>query len=552
VTTHPAITTDGEKPSFSTSAVLMGVVLAVAAIAIAQSWNRWFDPIVDGGRDLYIAEQLGRGAQLYRDIRYQYPPLAPYLLAGIGRAIGSSLAAFTAIGIAQSLATAALLFAGARRLAGRWAAFTVMLTFLSLNFTGATTFGSNYVIPYSFAATMGMTFLLLFFVCTLFGEGGLWFRALAIAAALAASWCKIEYVVAVAITMAALAATRRMRVRDVVAFVALAAVTVVVACMYFGGTEWLSEDVFAASLTRGATARRFFSIVAGTATWPARIADVVMGGLSALILTWLLRDRRLRWLAVLVALAIGILMPVNTFFRAWGVLQWMALVWAMARARRDVLLPLAALSIASTLRIPLNVAPWWYGFVLIVPVYLLIAYVLFAFLPARGVYARNAAAVWVIVFAAFAVRGLADQRLRFSVKQFPVHTIRGTYYDANSDRAAVLAEVMPRLRGDTLSVFPEGIGLDYLAAARTPLTWYTFIPPETADPQIEDRIIRELERQPPRRVAFVRRSVAEFGYRGFGVDYDVRLAAWIRSHYRVEQVWLRPEFQLELLRRAEE
>jgi hypothetical protein len=399
---------------------------------------------------------------------------------------------------------------------------------------------------------MGMTFLLLFFVCTLFGEGGLWFRALAIAAALAASWCKIEYVVAVAITMAALAATRRMRVRDVVAFVALAAVTVVVACTYFGGTEWLREDVFAASLTRGATARRFFSIVAGTATWPARIADVVMGGLSALILTWLLRDRRLRWLAVLVALAIGTLMPVNMFFRAWGVLQWMALVWAMARARRDVLLPLAALSIASTLRIPLNVAPWWYGFVLIVPVYLLIAYVLFAFLPARGVYARNAAAVWVLVFAAFAVRGLADQRLRFSVKQFPVHTIRGTYYDANSDRAAVLAEVMPRLRGDTLSVFPEGIGLDYLAAARTPLTWYTFIPPETADPQIEDRIIRELERQPPRRVAFVRRSVAEFGYRGFGVDYDVRLAAWIRSHYRVEQVWLRPEFQLELLRRAEE
>ena len=68
------------------------VVLAAGVVAAAQSWNRWLDPIIDTGRDLYIPEQLMQGAKLYRDIRYQYPPLAPYLLAAITRVTGSSLA----------------------------------------------------------------------------------------------------------------------------------------------------------------------------------------------------------------------------------------------------------------------------------------------------------------------------------------------------------------------------------------------------------------------------------------------------------------------------
>jgi len=74
---------------------LLVVVLAVVAVvALAQSWNGWLDPIIDTGRDLYVSEQLAHGAKLYRDLRYQYPPLAPYLLA----AVAGPLAAFTAVG----------------------------------------------------------------------------------------------------------------------------------------------------------------------------------------------------------------------------------------------------------------------------------------------------------------------------------------------------------------------------------------------------------------------------------------------------------------------
>ena len=104
-------------------------VIAVAALAFIQSYARWLDPIIDTGRDLYIPEQLARGAKLYRDIRYQYPPLAPYLLALITGAIGHSLAAYMAIGIAQSAAIAASLWIALRR---PLPAFAATLSFVAI------------------------------------------------------------------------------------------------------------------------------------------------------------------------------------------------------------------------------------------------------------------------------------------------------------------------------------------------------------------------------------------------------------------------------------
>jgi len=97
---------------------LLALLIVIAGLAFVQSYQRWLDPIIDTGRDLYIPEQLLHGATLYRDIRYQYPPLAPYLLAVITSVIGHSLASYTAIGLFQSLAIAIALWVVGRRTAG--------------------------------------------------------------------------------------------------------------------------------------------------------------------------------------------------------------------------------------------------------------------------------------------------------------------------------------------------------------------------------------------------------------------------------------------------
>src|SRR5207247_4068038 len=58
---------------------LIALLVVLVAISLAQSWNRWLDPIIDTGRDLYIPEQIAHGTTLYRDIRYENPPLPRYL-----------------------------------------------------------------------------------------------------------------------------------------------------------------------------------------------------------------------------------------------------------------------------------------------------------------------------------------------------------------------------------------------------------------------------------------------------------------------------------------
>src|SRR5207244_3611815 len=108
--------------------------------------------------------------------------------------------------------------------------------------------------------------------------------------------------------------------------------------------------------------------VSGTASWQSRLVEAVLGALILIAVAILLR-RGYRRVAMGVAIVAGIFTPWSTLFRGCGLLQWVALL----RPRDRWMFALAALSIASTLRVALNVAPVWYGFVLIVPLYLLIA-----------------------------------------------------------------------------------------------------------------------------------------------------------------------------------
>jgi len=506
------------RPTF-----LIAILTVIAVVALAQSWQRWLDPIIDTGRDLYIPEQLLAGTALYGDIRYQYPPLAPYLLAAITAAIGHSLAAYIAIGIAQSAAVAAGLWIALRRAAGETAAFAATLMFVAMSLCGASTWGANFIFPYAYASTIGMALLvgaLAAFVCARNG--------LALALLVGASWCKVEYAVAAVVIVTIVAIARRITLRQLVAFAAAAAVTG--ACFYA-----IRDNIFAASLTRGPIAARFFSVVSGRADWKDSLAQALIGVAVFAAIAFLLRLPR-SWWTIALLLIVCILGATHAFIRGWGLLQWGALVYAYVRERNGPLLLFAAFSCAATLRIPLAVTPAWYGFVLVVPTYALIAYV------CRNVW-------WLPLIALLCGRDLLEQHQRYAVKEFPIASSRGRFYDWNADRARVLSELLPRIRGGTLAVMPEGITLNYLTRTRTTLTYHTFTPVETAYPEVESDILRELSARPPDHVAIVSRDVGEYGYRGFGLDYDQRVMALLRERYDVEAQRRAPRFSALLLRR---
>jgi hypothetical protein len=503
--------------------LLVALLLLVGAVALAQSWNRWLDPIIDAGRDLYIPEQLLGGARLYRDVRYPYPPLAPYLLAAIAALTGGSLAAYVAIGIAQSAAIACGLWLALRRAAGETAAFAATLMFLALSFCGASTPRANFIFPYSHASTIGMALLIGALAAFIHAR-----NALALGLLVAAAWCKVEYAVAALVIVAVLAAARRITVQQLGAFAIAGAATA--ACFYA-----IRDDIFPGALTRGPIAERFYDAVSGRAEWQSNLVHGLLGVAAIAGIALLLRLPR-RWWTIALIVILTIAGASHAFIRGWGLVQWGALVYAFVRERNGPLLVFAAFSVAATLRIPLAVSPIWYGFVLVVPTYALIAY------ACRNLW-------WMPLIVLLCGRDLVEQHQRYESRWFPIVSARGTFYDANPDRARILGDLMRRVKGGTLAVMPEGVAINYLSGTRTTLTYHTFTPVETAYEDIEQDILRELEARPPDRVAIVSRDVREFGFRGFGVDYDQRVMAWLRERYEVEAQWNAPRFSALLLRR---
>jgi hypothetical protein len=508
---------------------LIATVIAVAAIAFIQSYARWLDPIIDTGRDLYIPEQLARGAKLYRDIRYEYPPLAPYLLALITGAIGHSLAAYMMIGIAQSATIAASLWIALRR---PLPAFAATLSFVAMCFCGGTLW--NFIFPYSYAATIGMSLLCIALAAFVHAR-----NAIAIGALALASWCKVEYAVAALVIVVILTIARQLTWRQMAAFcVAMIATTAGVA-FCFRDTRWWSENVFAA-WQHGERARRFFAVVSGVASWRDQLLQIAIGIAGIAAILFLQRWRN--WIAGIAIVIVALLLTGHAFFRAWAVLQWIALGWALLRDRGSPLVIFAAFSVACTLRIPLNVSPAWYGVVLAVPTIALAAYTLFCYLPRRNVMAI----LWLAPFIATAGSDLWLQHVRYAQKRYAIVTPRGTFYDGNANRARILTSAIRAVQGGTLAVIPEGITINYLAAVPTTLTFHTFTPVEVDASPVEDAMVRELTTHPPDRVLMVSRDLREYGARGFGVDYDLRAGALLRSRYRVENIWRSPRFNATL------
>jgi hypothetical protein len=364
-------------------------------------------------------------------------------------------------------------------------------------------------------------------------------NAIAIGALVLASWCKVEYAVAALVIVVILSIARRLTLRHVMTYFVAMIATIAAVAFYFRDTHWWSENVFAA-WQHGERARRFFAVVSGVSSWREQLVQIAIGIAGIAAILFLQRWRN--WIAGIAIVIVALLLTGHAFFRAWAVLQWIALGWALVRDRESPLLIFAAFSVACTLRIPLNVSPAWYGVVLAIPTVALAAYTLFCYLPRR-----NAMAIlWLAPFIVSAGSDLWQQHVHYAQKRYAIATPRGTFYDGNADRARILTSAIRAVQGGTLAVIPEGITINYLAAVPTTLSFHTFTPVEVDAPQVENAIVRELTMHPPDRVLMVSRDLREYGARGFGVDYDLRAGALLHSQYGVENIWRGERFNATL------
>ena len=101
-------------------------------------------------------------------------------------------------------------------------------------------------------------------------------------------------------------------------------------------------------------------------------------------------------------------------------------------------------------------------------------------------------------------------------------------------------------------VFPQGVSLNYYTGMKNPTAYYLFIPAEVNSPELETRMIEELQASRPDYIAYTSRYMREFGVKGFGIDYGLGVAGWINQNYSIERVFRGPEgtsWRIMLLRR---
>ncbi len=552
--------------------MIVASLLALAALTLYRSWGLWPYILIDVGRDLTIPGQILEGRHPYLDVQYYYPPVAPYLLALLCAVFGQSLSSFALIGLLISLVTATALYLIVRSGGSVIGAGVATMLFLAINLTGASTGNANFVFPYAHAATIGIMFVLLFTFSlhryTFVSRHDGWFVA-TLLTGIAASLSKLEFAPLVVVTFLAAAVIHRFPLRRLMWAALFSTALLAAMAISFHTTEpgrhWLSDNILLSSLVSNKGARLFYAQVAGTAQAAENISRLFLSValVAALVAMLALFDRprssltlwRSRAFKLLMLMGIGALsyfLADPLFFRGWIVIELLLVAWLGLRDRRHPLLLVALPALMCAMRIALNLTPSWYGFFLIVPTYADVAWTLFIYLPERGLYSERTSRLLIPMFLMMAIGAQMQQAQVWPRRARPVTSPMGTVWETSIERSEVLQSAIDHLRArrsQSLIVFPEGVGINYLSGVPNPTRYHTFIPPVSDDAGTEGEIIQNLEETRPQHVAVFYRDTQEFGYRGFGVDYNIRLAGWIKQHYHVEKQWLRPSFYLVLMER---
>ena len=130
----------------------VALIAASFVFALAVSWQRWGNPLVDCGREMNQPLRLAGGEMLYSDVRHIYGPLSPYFHAALFRLFGPSLNLLYADGLVMALLIFVLVYWLARQLMSPAAAAAATLSVMWLcAFKPA----GNYILPYSYGALHG-------------------------------------------------------------------------------------------------------------------------------------------------------------------------------------------------------------------------------------------------------------------------------------------------------------------------------------------------------------------------------------------------------------
>jgi hypothetical protein len=561
----------------------LAAMVPTAIAVLIWSWGTWPDPLVDFGRELYVPWRITEGEVLYRDIEHVYGPVSPYLNAFWLWLQGASLTSLVIGNILVLAALVALLFYLLRALSSRFAATVACVIFLIV-FAAAQhlSIGNyNYLAPYSHEVVHGMVLVLGALVAlhryALRPHWG--YAPLAGALMGTAYLTKHEVFVAgaaaVLVGLVALAWTRAASARRLAADAAVLVGSILTPPLVAFGLLWLAMPaevawggvvgpyryVFDPELASLPFFRRNagfhdvpgnlrrMGIVAvgyaiafvppvvialGSRAWPERVRRVVVGAVAAAVFVtlWLLRgwiawEDMLRPLPVLLLIGAGVLAFRLRNRRGRDSSAPTLVLWAMT----------LVFSLAMISKLLLEARLFFYGFAMAMPACMLLVIALVHTIPAairsRGGDGRVFVGAGLAALAVATIAYTEHVQTRFAERAFAIDT--GADRILANDRGPEVARVVGWLLSnskpeETVLVVPEGATINFLAQRASPVRYTSFLP---TDPLMygEDRVLAELQTRPPDYLVWTPRDVSEYGRRGFGIDYGVSIADWLKRNY---------------------
>jgi hypothetical protein len=548
-----------------------GERLAIAAVAVsfaagvALTWHRLGNLFLDCGRELELPRRLLDGGVLYRDVRYYWGPLAPYLNAALFGVFGVSLETARWAGIASAALACAGLYLLVRRLAGPLAAAAVAIAFVhECAFAMRDLAGIfNFVVPFNYSATYGMTAAIWsVYLLVAHARGGRTAPLAGAVAALAVTWLtKAEVAFAASAAHAAfvLSGRRTLSRRHLAAYGAGAAAVLAV---YAGFLAAVGPDLWWSNLAAlgNPASSRYVAVTMGLDDGPRVALDVaasalLLGGLFAVAAALSRRPGLLAsapplapaLVAGSVAFVSALALPFRTTLRALPLVLAAAVGGlVLARLRRgDGLLDgrwrehLACwtFGLACLARIPLRVGPEHYGFFLIPAALASLAVLYLEVGPRLGGGPAGRATFRAIGYGLLG--GLVAGSLWITVQvravfSRPLAGKRGEMLLPPNAPEHALVPFLSRESVRSAIAIPNGAGVFFLSGIPVADdTMTSYLPMEIPDEGADLRLVQRWEANPPDVVLYWQQDLrTDFGYAGFGIDYAVRSRNWLFENYR--------------------
>jgi hypothetical protein len=553
-------------------------ITAAIIAMLTWTWRTWPDPLVDYGRELYIAWQLSLGKVLFRDVAYYDGPLAPYSNALLIKIFGASLVPILIANFLIFVATLFLLYKLVERISGRFAATTGTVVVVAICGFGRMTVCGNYnwMAPYSHQLTYGF-FLSLACLAILFLPRELT-RMSALSTGVLLGLVLLTKVEVAAAALLSVAVGFALRVHD------RSASRVPMIVLFAGGVMLPIVSAFGmlrlamptGEALRGTLGSSYWALTSNVSSLPYYKAGMGIDAISqnarailagalflfiAAAIAWtvgrltskIYRRRQKLVTGTVFVLATLLLLPtlssphwLESIPKALPVLVAVVLLISAIEYfhsdpdeshDRALNVSFAVLALVLLGKMLLNTRLYHYGFVLAIPALVITVSFFIDWLPRLALKLGGAPAVvrafglslillMVVVHLGSMIPVIRDQR----------HVVaRGGNSFIADDRGAaeqlMLNFIDRNVPADaTIVVLPEGAMMNFLTARQNPTPYSTFMPAEMLVFG-EDQMLNSLQTRPPDFIVLAHKDTSEYGVPLFGRDYGKRVGSWVRENY---------------------